>query len=335
MRKILVTMPFTADHKAYIEGIAAGCEICYKPLAEATSEDVRDVEVIIGNVPPALLKEAERLKWIHLNMAGADAFCKPGIVRPDTILTCSTGAYGLAVSEYMVSMSLMLARKLDLYGQNQGKHMWKPEGTVSSVWNSVTLVLGMGDIGSEYARRMKALGSYVIGVRRNVADKPEYLDELHRTEDLDQLLPRADFVAMALPGTPATFHMIDEHRISLMKPTAYLINAGRGNAVDTDALNRALRGGCLGGCALDVTDPEPLPEDHPLWDAPRAIITPHVAGKFYLPETVNRIVRIAGENLKLYLAGEGGRMRNRVNTESGERMDDFRKPENEERIFNG
>lgn len=319
MKHILVTIPFQDEHKAYLENIAENCQISYKPSADITVEDVKNVEILIGNVKPSVVKEAEKLAWIQLNTAGADPYCKPGIIRPGTFLTCAVGAYGLSVSEYMVTMSLMLARKMDLYAKNQQNCRWNTEGAVSSIWNSVTLVVGLGDIGGEYARRMKALGSYVIGVRRTVKEKPEYLDELHTTDELDELLSKADFIALALPSTAETIHMISERRLKMMKNTAYLINAGRGDAVDSDALNRALREGRLGGCALDVTEPEPLPENHPLWTAPRTIITPHVAGKFFLAETVNRIVRIAGENLRLYLAGEGERMINQINPKTGER----------------
>lgn len=319
MKHILVTMPFQDEHKAYFEKIAENCQVSYKPSADVTKEDVKDVEILIGNVNPSVVKEAGKLAWIQLNTAGADPYCKPGIIRQGTFLTCAVGAYGLAVSEYMVTMSMMLARKMDIYAKNQQNRFWNTEGTVSSIWNSVTLVVGLGDIGGEYAKRMKALGSYVIGVRRTVKEKPDYLDEIHTADELDKLIPRADFIVLALPSTRETIRIINGKRLQLMKPTAYLINAGRGDAVDSDALNQALREGRLGGCALDVTDPEPLLEDHPLWNAPRTIITPHVAGKFFLPETVNRIVRIAGENLKLYLAGEGDQMRNQIDPESGER----------------
>lgn len=319
MKKILVTMPFTDEHKTWFEEIAAGCEVSYVPTAEVTAEDVQDVEVIVGNVKPALVQQAAGLKWIQLNSAGYDPYCKPGIIGPDTILTCATGAYGLSVSEYMVAVSFMLARKMDLYMQNQGSRCWHPEGKVVSIWESTTLVVGLGDIGAEYAKRMKALGSHVIGVKRSLIDKPEYLDELHTMEELDTLLPRADFIAMILPSSPETHHLMDERRLSLIKPTAFLINAGRGDAIDGAALNLALREGKLGGCALDVTEPEPLPADDPLWDAPRTIITPHVAGNFYLQETVNRIVRIAGENLRQYLAGAQEHMRNQVDTVTGNR----------------
>lgn len=165
---------------------------------------------------------------------------------------------------------------------------------MTSVWGSATLVVGLGDIGGEYAKRMKALGSYTIGVRRTPGEKPEYLDEIYTTDSLDELLPRADFVALSLPNSPSTYHIMDERRLGLMKPGAYLLNVGRGSAIDGDALCRALKEGRLGGCRVDVTDPEPLPGDHPLWDAPRMVITPHISGQYHLKETFERIVRIAG-----------------------------------------
>lgn len=313
MKKILILMPFNESHRKYVESIAAGCECRYSSRETVTAEEAADADIILGNVPPHLLGEAKHLEWIQLNSAGSDAYCKPGVLRPEVLLTCATGAYGLAVSEGMLAMTMALCRKLDLYAGNQREKLWRTEGAISSVWNSTTLVLGLGDIGREYARRMKALGSYVIGVRRNLSQKPDYVDELRPMEDLDELLPRADFVAMSLPSTPQTRHLMDERRLKLMKKGSYLINAGRGDAVDCQALNQALRAGwSLAGCALDVTEPEPLPADHPLWDAPRAIITPHCAGNFFLPETFERVVRITGENLEKYLSGDRDGMRNIV-----------------------
>ena len=298
MKNILVAMPFNDTHKAYIEKIGTGCEFHYTTIKTATAEEVKAADIIFGNISPELVKQNDHLEWMQLNSAGSDQYCKPGVIGPDTILTCATGAYGLSVSEHMVSMSMMLCRKMDLYMKNQINHEWKEEGSVTSIWNSTTLVAGLGDIGSEYAKRMKALGSHVIGIRRNVAEKPVFI----------------------LPSTPATHHIMDERRLRLMKPGSYLINAGRGDAVDCDALNKVLReGGALAGCALDVTEPEPLPADHPLWDAPRTIITPHSAGKFHLRETFERIVRITGENLEKYLAGEKEEMRNQVNVKTGNR----------------
>lgn len=321
MKKLLVVVPLKEHHKEYLKEKAAGCEIAYSSYRDVTEEMVREADMIFGNVAPKLVAKAEKLQWIQLNSAGVDPYCKPGIIKDGTILTNATGAYGLTVSESMLAMTMMLCRKMDLYMRNQTQNLWHDEGAVTSVWNSTTLVVGLGDIGSEYAAKMKALGSYVIGVRRNTANKPDCVDELHPMEALDELLPRADFVAMILPSTPQTYHIMDERRMKLMKKGAYLINAGRGDGVDGEALNRLLReGGYLGGAALDVTEPEPLPGDSPLWSAPRCIIAPHIAGGFNLPETMNRIVRIAGENMEKFLSGNVGAMRNRIDPRTGNKV---------------
>ena len=134
-------------------------------------------------------------------------------------------------------------------------------------------------------------------------------------EELDSLLPRADVVALSLPGNPSTYHTLNRERIPLLSPNAIVLNVGRGTAVDTDALSDALYAGKIAGAALDVTDPEPLPADHPLWKAPNAIITPHISGGYALPETLQQIAEIFAENLKRFQAGEP--LRNVVDLETG------------------
>ena len=167
-----------------------------------------------------------------------------------------------------------------------------------------------------YPLLMKALGAAcVIGIRRTSKEKPDYLDEQYTMEELDSVLGRADIVAMVLPGGEATCHLMDERRLGLMKKGAYLVNVGRGNAIDPDALYRALISGQLAGCGLDVTEPEPLPAESPLWDLDQMLITPHVAGNFFLSETFERIVRIAGENLKAWANHEP--FRNVVDLKAG------------------
>lgn len=319
MKKVIVTIPVKDRHKEYLEKIGIGCEFFYTSAAAVTGGGIREADIIIGNVKPELLKEAEKLQWMQLNSAGADNYCIPGVLKPGILLTNATGAYGLAISEYMVGMSFLLQNKFYRYYRNQTTHQWKDEGDVTSVWGSTVLVVGLGDIGGEYAKRMKALGSYTIGVRRTKGDKPEYLDEIYTIESLDELLPRADFVALSLPNSPSTYHIMDERRLRLMKPGAYLLNVGRGTAIDGDALCKVLKEGHLGGCGVDVTEPEPLPADHPLWDAPRMVITPHISGQYHLQETFERIVRIAGENLEKFLSGDADRMRNLVDFETGYR----------------
>lgn len=319
MKNILVTIPVEERHKEYLEKKGPGCRFSYIKPSAVTEEALAQAQIIIGNVKPGLLKSAGNLEWIQLNTAGSDSYCQPGILKPGTLLTNSTGAYGLAISEYMAGMTFMLMKRFDQYYLNQTEHQWKDEGKVTSVYGSTTLVVGLGDIGGEYAKRMKALGSYTIGVRRTGGEKPDYLDELYTSESLDELLPRADIAALSLPNSSATRHIMDERRLRLMKKGAILINVGRGSAIDQDALCKVLEEGHLGGCAVDVTEPEPLPPDHPLWNAPRMVITPHTSGQYHLPETFERIVKIAGENLEKFLAGDTDQMKNVVDFETGYR----------------
>ncbi|MBP3241861.1 MAG: D-2-hydroxyacid dehydrogenase [Oribacterium sp.] len=316
--KILGAMPFTEEDKQYLENIAKDCEFVYKDKDSVGEEDVQDIDIIFGNVSPDVISRAPKLRWLQTNSAGVDPYCKEGVISEGAILTSASGAYDTSVSEWMVTVSFMLARKSDLYMRHQVERIWQLEGRVLSVEDSTTLVLGLGSIGKHYARKMHALGSYVIGVTRHSRDeKPDFVDELTTVEHLDELLPRADYVAMVLPGTAENVNIIDAKRLGLMKDTAFLINAGRGNAVDNMALNEALRDGRIGGAALDVTSPEPLPSDHPLWDAPRCIITPHIAGQFFLAKTFRNIVKISGENLKKFLSGDTDEMKNIVDTKKG------------------
>ena len=316
--KILGAMPFTEEDKQYLENIAKDCEFVYKDKDSVGEEDVQDIDIIFGNVSPDVISRAPKLRWLQTNSAGVDPYCKEGVISEGAILTSASGAYDTSVSEWMVTVSFMLARKSDLYMRHQVERIWQLEGRVLSVEDSTTLVLGLGSIGKHYARKMHALGSYVIGVTRHSRDeKPDFVDELTTVEHLDELLPRADYIAMVLPGTSENVNIIDAKRLGLMKDNAFLINAGRGNAVDNMALNEALRDGRIGGAALDVTSPEPLPSDHPLWDAPRCIITPHIAGQFFLAKTFRNIVKISGENLKKFLSGDTDEMKNIVDTKKG------------------
>lgn len=307
-KEILVTIPVTNEHKKYLEEKASSgqyhCCFRYIPGKNVTKEDADRANVIIGNLKPELVKGAENLEWFQLNSAGADQYVAPGVLSEKTVLTNATGAYGLAVSEHMLALVFDLIRRLNQYHRNQAACEWKSMGNIISVEGSKVLVMGLGDIGGDFARKMKALGAYTIGIRRTCKDKPEYLDEQYTMEELDRVLPQADIVAMVLPGGPSTHHLMDERRLRLMKKGAYLINVGRGNAIDPKALLEVLKEGHLGGCGLDVTEPEPLPAGDPLWSMGNVVITPHVAGNFFLPETFERIVRIAGTNLEAWVTGK-------------------------------
>lgn len=317
MKKIVVTIPMEEIHKEKIKNTAFNSEIFYMSELKNPEETIKDADIILGNVSPEILKKCEKLKWIHLNSAGANEYTKEGVLKEGTILTNSSGAYGLAIAEHMLAMVMALKKKICLYYENQKKHLWHDEGSVTSIYGTKTLVVGMGDIGGEFAKRMNALGSSVCGIRRNKYDKPEYIEKIYQISELDNIISEFDIVALSLPETKETVNLFNKERFSKMKKGAVLINAGRGTAVNTEDLCEALNSRKLGGACLDVTDIEPLPENSPLWNAENLLLTPHVSGGYHLNETLERIRNIAIENLKNYY--EGKPLKNIVDFKTGYR----------------
>lgn len=304
MDTLIVVLPVNDTQKARIIEAAAGCRVIFETPERLTEAQLAQADMIFGNLPVQMLPQAKNLKWLQLNSAGADAYVKPGLLMEKTMLTNAVGAYGLTVSEHMLAMLMSINRHLPEFHAYQQKNEWHPFGLMRSIEGSTILTIGLGNIGGDFARKVKALGAYTIGIRKNYQDCPEYVDEMHPLAALDDLLPRADAVAIATPLTAETKGLFDRKRMDLMKDDAVLINIGRGPIVDTDALVEILKKGKFSGVALDVTDPEPLPTDHPLWQMERVMITPHVAGHFYLPETKNRIVGVFCQNMRKYLQGE-------------------------------
>lgn len=301
MLKVLCVLPVKDSHKQLLSKAGCGkCEFIYNEHPSSLDS----IDIVIGNVPAAMLK-GSKVQLLQLNSAGYEAYTAEGISPNDMHLCNARGAYGLTVGEHMLALTFALVRKLELYRDKQNAKDWSDCGSVSSIEGATVVVLGMGDIGGEYARKVKALGAKcVIGLRRSNAVKPEYLDEQYTMENLEKVLPRADIVASVLPGGPATSKLFNQERFALMKQGAYFINCGRGSSVDQDALEKALRSGHLAAAALDVTSPEPLPKDSKLWDIPNLFITPHVAGNFFLQETFERIIKIAAFNLDALLNGK-------------------------------
>ena len=198
----------------------------------------------------------------------------------------------------------MLLRRMREYEEGQRQKRWKYLGKIRSVFGSTVTIVGIGNIGGNFAKRCKAMGATVRGVKRTPGEKPEYIDELYLTEELDQAIQGADVVALCLPGTNQTQHIITEKQLNAMKPGAILLNIGRGTAIDQQALCQALESGHLGGAGLDVTDPEPLPPESPLWTMGNVVLTPHISGNDSLDYTTETILDLFIENLSHYVKGE-------------------------------
>ncbi len=304
MKTIVCLLQLTSQEKEKFRSAAEGNPIYFlsrNQLSETESQKLLlQANMIIGNPPPELIRHSPNLELLQLQSAGTNAYLED-VLSPQTFLANATGAYGLAISEYLVGMVFQIYKKLSFYYENQHQKLWKDEGTVRSVFGKTVLVVGAGDIGTEFARRMKALGCHTIGVRRKDLTFCEAFDEMFLIDHLDSLLPRADIVSLSLPSTAQTYHLFDDRRISLMKPEAILLNVGRGDVLDTNALIQALNAERLSAAALDVTDPEPLPKDHPLWNAKNLYLTPHISGGNHLEETTQKIHEICLKNLTAFL----------------------------------
>ena len=299
-------VPFDEKQRAVITSMVceAGYEAVWLSDAIPTKEDLADCEALLGYFPPAIFKELPTLKWVQTPAAGVERYCGDLYVNPDVVLTNCSGAFGIAIAEYMFTGLLMLMRLMPAYAKNQKEHIWNCEGTCRSVYGSLITVVGMGDIGTNFAKRAKAFGATVRGVRRTKGECPEYFDEVYTSENLLDAVKDADAVILCLPGTRSTTKMISSEVIAAMKEDAIVVNCGRGYTVDQDALTRALSEGKLAGAVLDVFESEPLPKDHPLWDMENVILTPHISGHDDDPVNIAQIYSIFTTNLKHYFAGE-------------------------------
>lgn len=257
-------------------------------------------DAIIGNIHPASLQNALQLRWLQLNSSGTDAYVKPGVVPDGVVLTCATGAYGIGISEYMIAQLLNLMKRIPAYYDNQKKACWHDEGLVTSPMGKRVLVVGTGNIGTEFAKRMKVFGAEIVGIRRRAGVCPEGFAEIHPMEALREQAARADIIALTLPGTAATYHLFNEDVLLACKKGAYLLNVGRGNVVDHDALVKESVWSNFAGIYLDVCECEPLPAEDPLWHVPNLLLTPHITGDFHLDITAQNICDIAMHNYRAF-----------------------------------
>ena len=298
----------TDDYRRALDAAAEkhGYETRYYPSSAAAVGNADDCEILFGHASQQVLASAKSLKWYCCCWAGVDRFCRDELYQnPDCLLSNSSGAYGVTIAEHLIMTSLMLLRRQMEYGEVIRAGGWRTlPGGVRSLYGCRVTVLGTGDIGTEFARRVRAFHpAAVVGVRRSGRPGDPAFDETHTTAELDDVLPRTDLLVMALPNTPDTAGILDARRMALLPKGACVVNVGRGTAVDQDALIAALNSGHLAGAALDVVVPEPLPAGHPLRGAKNLLLTPHVAGNMTLPHTQRKGIDLFIEDLDNYAAG--------------------------------
>ncbi len=206
-----------------------------------------------------------------------DVLLFPEFIESTVALTSASGIHGTQISEMIVAMMLVFTKQLHKFMRYKFEAKWQPH-TPDELAGKTLGIIGLGSIGSETAEEAKCLGMKVIALKKHPDKKPDYVDELIDSEGFDRLLRQSDFIVLTLPLTGETRHMVSEEQLRSMKPTAYVINMGRGALIDTNALLKALREGWIAGAGLDVFENEPLPTDSDLWKLDNVLITPHVAG---------------------------------------------------------
>ena len=310
MKKIAVYDNFTEPkHRQQIDATAAkyGFTVDYYAVPESVPAEKRDeYEIIYGMPKPGELKGFRNLKWFCGSFAGVDAYLDESLYpSPEVMLSNSSGSYGVTIAEHIVMVTLMLLRHAPTYCADQTAGRWAEVMPMRSIIGSTVTVIGTGDIGTEFARRAKALGAKSVrGVRRTKKAADPAFDEIHTNEELDALLPDTDILVLALPATGGTKNILSAERIALLPRRAYVVNVGRGSAIDQTALVDALNAGRIAGAALDVFQREPLPENDPAWAAKNLIVTPHISGQMSLGYTRDRNVELFCEDLERYGKGE-------------------------------
>ena len=291
-----------------LQQVAGGAEII--SVQEYFPSSLPDVkaDVVFGICRPIIMKAARYASWVHSLSAGVEGCMNHPVLKenPDLIITNNKRTASPSLAEHAIIMVMMLEHGMQVYIANQLNKKWArgafPPGKIRELRGRTLLVAGLGGIGTQVALRAHALGMKVIATRNSSRRGPDYVDYVGLPDELLAMAARADYVVNCLPLTPETTGLFDANFFRAMKNDAYFVTIGRGKSVVTDDLVAALKGGELAGAGLDVTDPEPLPPDHPLWGMENVIITPHSGG--ITSDSNKRRDLLERENLRRYVNGE-------------------------------
>ena len=295
----------SAEHLAQVKALAPDMTPLVTQDRQQIEAVLDEIEIAVCSFPRDLLAQAANLRWFHNWGAGVDWLPGyPALAERDLIVTNASGVHAIPISEHILAFLLAFGRGLpnQMRRQIDRNWGWPERESVFELAGKTMLVIGLGAIGTHTARLASALGMRVWGIRRH-SDRPvDGVEALYGPDKLHECLPGADFVVLTVPLTVETVGMIGEAELCLMKPSAYLVNIGRGATVREEALVRALQGGWIAGAGLDVVETEPLPESSPLWGMENVIITAHYAG--FTPAYTERGMAIFLDNLKRYQSGQ-------------------------------
>lgn len=271
---------------------------------KAIVENVQKAEVVVGagnQITEQHIREAPHLKWIMTLSAGVDKLPHELIAERGILVTNARGVYKAPMAEYTISVLLQVYRHVKTLIENENNREWKKDFTIREISGRTMVVVGAGAIGQEIARLAKAFSITTYGVSRS-GKKLEYFDENYTINELDDVLPKADFVVSVLPGTKETEGIFTTKQFKKMKSEAVFVNIGRGNSVRSMDLLNAIQQGDIAHAVLDVFEEEPLPSDHPFWTEERITITPHLSAKS--PRNTERVLDVFKQNLDKFVKGD-------------------------------
>ena len=290
------------------QAVAPGVEIVFVQTREEVAAEGADAQAVVGFCNQEFLSRAPEIFWVQVYASGVERCVSiPEMKQGHKLLTNGQRIASPALAEHAIAMMMMLARGLDIYHGNQLEGKWKRQTELSrtdhiELAGRTALVVGLGGIGTQVAKRAHGLGMRVIATRGSRREGPDYVEYVGLADEVNELAAKADVVINTTPLTDNTRGMFDAAFFDAMKSSGYFISVGRGASTVTDDLVAALQSGEIAGAGLDVTDPEPLPEGHPLWTTPRVIISPHTAGRS--DKGRERLKLMVMENLRRYVAGE-------------------------------
>ena len=300
----LVTGPtgISSPYREKLQAYAPNLEIrsCHTP--EEYHQEITDAHVVLGGLSREDFLAARQLRWIQFIAAGVESILYPELVESPVVLTNMQRMYSPTISETVIGLLISLTRRLNDYAEQTREHRWNALDGLTEISGLTMGIVGMGGIGTDTAYRAHyGFHMRILGVDPKPLPKPAFVAELHSPEWLPQMIPQVDVLLSAAPHTPLTRHMFNDDIFRLMKPSAYFINVSRGWLVDSDALARALTEHRIAGAALDATEPEPLPADHPLWTAGNIIITSHSSA--VSAGSTQRTMELFCENVRRYVNG--------------------------------
>lgn len=297
-------LSITEKHLKKLRSVDKKLEV--KAISSSDKKEIEkhlvNTDIIAGtpNVIPPIAK-AKNIKWIHSFSAGVEKILTPEVVESKLIVTNSSGIHAIPIAEHVIGFMLIFTKKFYNSFRNQQKKIWQKNQELTELREKTVLVVGLGNIGAQVARLANCFGANVIAIKQNTNNKPDWISKIYSINNLEKILPLADFVVLCLPLTSQTLHLFDIKKFKKMKKSGVIINIGRGGLINEKDLVKVLDQKIIAGAGLDVTEEEPLSKESPLWKMKNAVITPHHSG--WSEKYMDRAIDLFCLNVKAYLRG--------------------------------